>query len=133
MSSTGGRIAIVLALVVVGALAVSILKSRPQVSQTVSIANCVATPNSVTLHYANGDQVQWMGDGQTYNLVFASSPFSAANFAVTGAQAVSSGPISTAAKTCALLAYFSGGCSYKYTITSSNNSCSQDPIVVVQK
>lgn len=137
MSSWRSRIAFAL---LIGVALTSASCSKPATpklfaGKLVSITNCVPNPDPITLSIDNGDQAVWnSADGQTYNIAFKnSSPFANAVPQVVPNAPASSGELSTWTKA---KCYLFGGtsiCKFPYTITSSNNSCTVDPVVIIQK
>jgi hypothetical protein len=108
---------------------------KPAAGKLVSITNCVPNPDQITLSIDNGDQAVWSSaDGQTYNITFKNaSPFANAVPQVMPNAPASSGALSTWTKAECFLFGGTSICKFPYTITSSNNSCRVDPVVVVQK
>jgi len=121
--------------VVVVAVAIYLVFFAGGQTYTVNLdTSCKATPDRVTI--SPHDQVSWVGNGQAYNVVFATSPFSnitsGAQFPVSQVppnQPTSSGGVAASVE---LQCVFGCTLQYKYSVSGSNG-CSQDPMVVVQK
>jgi hypothetical protein len=120
------------AVVVVGLAAYFVFFAGGQ-TYTVNIdTSCIASPDQVTI--SPHDQVNWVAKDQAYSLVFATSPFtnvtSGTRFAIPQNQPTSSGGVSASVE---LQCVFGCKIQYKYSVTGSNDKCTKDPMVVVQK
>jgi len=104
--------------------------------KNVSLANCKADPDPVTVVMKEDDTIVWTADAnQGYTVSFATltNPFYDTPFHVAPDRSHSSGKISLLGELCATFAFASDNrCQYKYTV-KGDKGCASDPVVIVQK